>query len=264
MNNKQFMYKVQQTSELFSEVVVACKSLLHSSVASDARTYLDTRVSVFNQKKFDFGYFPDEENLDLLISKVGEKTLKKLNLIYNYNIHNKKGLLNLHNIIMPIKDDYGNIVALVGRTLLPESEQKILEISKYKYSSFTKAANLFNLNIAKRSIRHSRSVILVEGQIDCISCHAHGFHNVVALGGASLGWFQFYLLRKYGGKNLTIYLLLDNDNAGRKAQQKIIDRYSAEAIIKKIDLPDDFKDVDQYLHKSNDYSALSDSMSLGE
>lgn len=258
MNNKQFMYKTQQFSEMFSEVVAACKGLLKNSpLAEEARVYLDKRVSTFNQQKFDFGYFPNEENLELLISKVGEKKLQKLGLIYNYNIHNRKGLLNLHNLCMPIKDDYGNIVALVGRTLLPESEQKELEISKYKYSNFTKAANLFNLNFAKRSIRNSRSVILVEGQIDCISCHAHGFHNTVALGGASLGWFQLYLLRKYGTKDLTIYLLLDNDNAGRKAQQKIIDRYSEEATIKKVFLPEDFKDVDEYLHKSNDYSALN-------
>ncbi|HVI40221.1 MAG TPA: toprim domain-containing protein [Anaerovoracaceae bacterium] len=258
MNTSGFIKRVLTHSDLYSNVVGACKELLKSSLAAEAKDYLDSRVFENNQKLFGFGYFPNDDNLGLLIDKVGLSTLKTLGLVYpdRGNTSMMRGLLSQHNLIMPIKDDYGNIVALVGRTLLSENQQKESEVQKYKYTNgYKKSSNLFGLYYSKKSIRKNRSVIIVEGQIDYITCHSHGFHNVVALGGSSMSDYQMYLLLKYG-QDLRVNLLLDNDIAGRKGQQKIIDKFSRFVNINPLALPEEYKDVDQYLRKGKDTSVL--------
>lgn len=261
MNTRQFISKTLTNSQLFSEVIVACKGLLRSSdSASEYRAYLTNRVSRHNQNKYDFGYFPNDDQLEELYAHIDREKLQKLKLIYNVNLKDQnntsftKSVLNHHNLIWPIKDDYGNIVGLIGRSLLEKDQLKILEIDKYKYTKFTKNSILYGLTQAKSSIRKTGIALIVEGQLDCISCHAHGFHNAVALGGSSLSYYQLYLLKKHGAKE--IWLCLDNDAAGKSGQDKIIRNYSSYITIKKISLPNQYKDVDEYLRKSEDTSAL--------
>lgn len=259
MNNSQYTKYVVRRSELLFEVVSACKQLLKSNEADETRSYVDSRISTYNQNKFDFGYFPTDEKLDLLFSKVKQPVLIKLGLVFfNENSSYKRSMLNQHNLVIPIKDDYGNIVALVGRNSLSSEEQKKLEIQKYKYTyGYSKSCNLFGLYHAKKTIRKLHKVIIVEGQIDCISCHAHGLHNTVALGGSSMSDYQLFLLMKYGGHDLKLSLLLDNDEAGKKAENKIRDKYSKYVNIEKISLPNKYKDVDEYLRLSKNYDALN-------
>jgi DNA primase len=259
MNNFQYTKYIKQRSDLLSEVIITCKQLLKSSKeADDVRNYIDNRISTYNQNKFDFGYFPPDDNLKLLSDIIEPTKLIKLGLVFfNENVAYKRSMLHQHNLIMPIKDDYGHIVALVGRNSLPPEEQKLLEIQKYKYTyGYSKSCNLFGLYHAKKSIRKLQKVILVEGQIDCISCHAHGLHNTVALGGSSMSDYQLFLLMKYGGNNLKLLLLLDNDEAGKKAENKIKNKYSKYVNIEKINLPPEYKDVDEYLRTNQNYDAL--------
>lgn len=253
---------IKDKAVLFSNVVNACKFLFKNSpLAQETREYTLSRVSNFNQEKFDFGFFPKNEDLNLLIDLVGYDTLHQLGLIYPWNIADRastftinKGSLSNHNLVMPIRDDYGNIVAMMGRSLFSNEKLKELEIQKYKYTQFFKSLYLFGLYQSKKAIRNSDSVILVEGQIDCITCHAHGFHNVVALGGASLSQVQFYLLNKYTNN---IYLLLDNDKAGIIGRKKIMDRYSKLSNIRLLNLPEKYKDPDEYLKTSNNYNIFN-------
>jgi DNA primase len=262
MNLKELSINIRERSAMFAEVLQACRTLLiHNPLASESRDYLDSRIATFYQDRFQFGYFPNNENLQKLINMVGEEKLKSLDLIYDKYVNDadcmvtvKQSILSSHNLIMPYKDVYGNIVALVGRTLLSKEEQKEKNISKYKNSQFHKSLHMFGLYNSKRSIISNNCVLLVEGQFDCISCHVHGFHNVVALGGVAFSKYQFALLSRYTNN---IKLLLDNDSPGLNAANKIIERYSSFANIKKIQLPSCYKDVDEYLLKSNDYGALN-------
>jgi len=162
-------------------------------------------------------------------------------------------MLSRHNITMPYRDIYGNIVALVGRTLLSEDERKTQKIQKYKYTRFNKSLHLFGLSHAKAEIIKQKSVIIVEGQIDCITCHEYGIHNVIALGGASLGKYHFRLISRLANK---MYLLLDNDVEGKKARKKIVDRYSKDIRIEMLELPSSFKDVDQFLRTTQNVSVF--------
>lgn len=251
-------------AELYQEVQTACRDLLKTHpIAEPARKYLQSRInSTVNQDLFDLGYFPDDENLDVLFEKVSEEKVKALGLVYPYHVQNgdhrvfiNKGMLSNHNLTMPYRDVYGNIKALVGRTILPEEERKTQKLQKYKYTRFTKSLHLFGLYQAKNAIIKKNSVVLVEGQIDCITCHEYGIHNVVALGGVSLSKRQFQLLSRYAEK---FYLLLDNDVEGKKAQCRIIKRYGKSAMFESLELPARYKDVDEYLRSGHQESRILD------
>lgn len=248
---------------MYAEVLSASKYLLKLPIASEAKTYLDSRMSRYSQDKFDFGYIPTNNNLQYLFDICDKKILNKLNITYQYFINNKNqeiyvwnSQFNNHNIIFPYKDEYGNIISLTGRSILSDADRKNSEVkSKYVYTkNFIKSFHLYGLYQAKASIIRNDYVILVEGQIDCITCHAYGYTNVVAIGGSSLSKYQLYAILK-NTKN--IYLLLDSDKAGENASSIIIDRYSSVANIKKLYLPKEYKDVDLYLRSSDNYDILN-------
>ena len=136
----------------------------------------------------------------------------------------------------------------------------LISIDKYKYNPFTKSHILYGLNVAKEAISINKSVILVEGQFDTMSCHIKGIYNVVGLGGTSLSNYQFYLLRKYGGPNIKIKCLLDNDDnkSGEKAFEKIKKQYQNYANIEALKLPNlKYKDIDNYLKAETDLMFLT-------
>ena len=103
-------------------------------------------------------------------------------------------------------------------------------------------------------------MIVVEGQIDAINCHANGFFNTVAMTGSDLTIYQAYLIKK---KTDNIYLLLDNDDAGRKAESKILKKFAHAFDIKRLRLPAEYNDVDEYLSGTTDRSVFNVCLSLG-
>ena len=262
MNTKDLSKQIINRSEIFAEVMSACSSLLKNSpIAEDARKYLNNRCSDYYQKEFNFGYFPKKDELHYLIDKLdnGESKLESLGLIYKKEfltngIYMKENSVQLenHNLIMPYKNIYGDIIALVGRTLLPKEQQ--VNISKYKNTTFIKGNHLFGINKSKKSIIQKDSVIIVEGQFDLISCYRNGFYNIVAVGCANLSKKQLYILKRYTNN---FYFLFDNDDAGQKGFEKAKQRYSDQANINKIILPELYHDVDEYLNNSSNHDIFS-------
>lgn len=262
MDLREFADNIRSKSELFAEVVGACRSLLKTSIDAKCHyDYIKTRLSDESIENWDIGYFPPNDKLHLLTERIGKESLRELNLIYDYNQLNRshydlvtKGILNSHNIIFPYCDEYGNIVTLAGRTILNKEERSEMRIPKYKNIPFPKQMHLFGLLESGNAIENKNGVIVVEGQIDCISCHSKGFKNTVALTGSDLTMHQVFLLKR---KTNNIYLLLDNDEAGQKATAKIIKNYSQFINISALKLPDEYGDIDEYLKESNEYDLLN-------
>jgi DNA primase catalytic core len=266
----------------FEEVVKACSFLLcdfHG--AEPVRNYLNNRLTPEAQEKFEFGYFPNEENISLLTGLVSESTLLKCKLLYEKIVNdfsedpwdyiddsdlensgachseskvfknNKvakqlgrivKPVLKDHNLIMPYKDAYGNVIALVGRTVAENYQD--LGIPKYKNTSFEKGHHLFGLSEAKREMMKQDFVYVVEGQFDCIKAHERGLTNTVALGSSSMTLYQLSIICRYT-KN--IQLLLDNDEAGEKGRFQILKKYKHYADFLNLYIPPQYKDLDEYL-----------------
>lgn len=240
---------LERRSKLFERVIEQAQHILKTdAIAADARKYIDNRLSREAQQRYQLGYFPSNKNLNSILSLLNNSVLEELMLIYPKFISGGttySGHFNNHNLIMPFRDVYGNIIALLGRTLLSSDEQKKLKLQKYKYTyGSNKDLYVFGLNVAKASIIEKGYVIPVEGQFDCITCHENGMTNVVATGWANITKYQFFQLRKYT-KN--IYPMMDNDEAGIRGRKKIKAHYKNYATIKTLNVPCGVKDIDEAL-----------------
>lgn len=250
-------------SNIFYQILEVCSSFLYyNEEAKPTLDYLNKRVNKDSQNLFSFGYFPDDKNINLLFKYFDKNKLEDLGILSKKYFADSdrasfvyKGSLENHNLIMPYKDCYGNIVALIGRNILNDEDRKSLEqdkkivIPKYKTTKFCKSINLFSIDKAIKHIIEKDSVLIVEGQLDCINAYGCGIKNVVALGGVALTPYQFFTLRRYT-KNIN--LLLDNDDSGISSSEKIINKYNKLANFKIIKLPNQVKDLDEYIKKGFD------------
>src|SRR5207253_1482703 len=84
---------------------------------------------------------------------------------------------------------------------------------------YSKSRVLFNLDHAKEAIRTLNYAILVEGQMDCISVFAAGFHNVIASSGTAFTDSQARLLGRFS-KNVVVNF--DPDAAGARATERTL------------------------------------------
>lgn len=242
---------------LFQKLITSCQYLLHhDSLGQKAKEYLNTRIPEELQVQFQFGYFPDNQNLSSLLNSFNKEDLRFLKLSYPKTISDNQqlleiehGVLSQHNLFLPYHDCYGKVISLVGRTLLNKEEQKKLEISKYKNPFFYKSLHLFNLHRALPIILQQDRVIVVEGQFDCLALWNKNIKNTVALGGGNFSNYQLQLLLRYT-KNID--LLLDSDLAGKKAVNKIIKKHQNLADFDVLELPEKYNDIDQYLKFNND------------
>jgi len=194
--------ELKERSKLFQEVVDACQYILEQDqIAEDARNYLDSRLPRTVQKQFGFGYFPDDTRLNELISLIDKATLESVGVVYPKFVSGgavPRGHFNSHNLVMPFRDVYGNIVSLLGRTLLSAEEQKEQKIQKYKYTlGANKDLYVFGLDLAKDDIVKNDYVICMEGQFDFISLFTAGVRNSVAVGWANMTRHQFFKLHRF-------------------------------------------------------------------
>lgn len=242
-------------------IITQCRHLLcHSPNAISQREYLNKRLNAKMQEQFGFGYFPNIKDINLLIETIGEEQLKALGLLYNKDIQDsayprqiKFNFFENQSLVMPYRNVYGEIVAIVGRSILDEEARRGLDIEKYKNTQFTKGDHVFGLYEAKDSIIKSGFVYIVEGQFDVIKAFEHGLTNIVGLGTSSMTAYQLSLICRYANN---ILLLLDNDAAGEKGRRDIIKKYDTYANIQNIYLPDGYKDMDEYL-QHNDVASMA-------
>lgn len=244
------------------KIADACSYLLNNyPEACKTKEYLDSRLLHSTQEAFQFGYFPDSFNLNALINLVGEHELIDNNLLYFKLIEDSVSPRKIpisffenYQMIVPFKNVYGEIISLVGRTLLSEEERQNNKISKYKNTSFHKGNHLFGLFENKEAIIKENSVFIVEGQFDVIKAFEKKIYNVVALGNSNMTAFQFSLILRYTDN---IRLLLDNDQAGLKGRESIISKYGTFANITNSYIPKQFKDIDEYLSHDLDINLIS-------
>jgi DNA primase len=121
--------------------------------------------------------------------------------------------------MFPITNDSGKIIAFTGRTLATDERAGPKYLNSPETGIYSKSRVLFNLDKAKDAIRKLDYSILVEGQMDCISVYAAGFHNVVASSGTAFTEIQAKLLGRFS-KNVVVNF--DPDTAGAKATERTL------------------------------------------
>lgn len=122
-----------------------------------------------------------------------------------------------NRVMFPVFDYRGKVIGFGGR---------VLEDTKPKYLNspegpiFSKGIHLYGLNFAIKKDNESRTLIIVEGYMDCIALHQYGITNAVASLGTALTLQQAKLLKRYADKVIISY---DADLAGQMATLRGLD-----------------------------------------
>jgi DNA primase len=124
-----------------------------------------------------------------------------------------------NRVMFPICNDQGKVIALTGRTLSTDEKAGPKYLNSPETAIYSKSRVLFNLDNAKEAIRKLDYSILVEGQMDCISVYAAGFHNVIASSGTAFTELQAKLLGRFS-KNVVVNF--DPDTAGARATERTL------------------------------------------
>jgi len=124
-----------------------------------------------------------------------------------------------NRVMFPICSEAGKVIAFTGRTLSTDEKAGPKYLNSPETPIYSKSKVLFNLDLAKEWIKKFDYAILVEGQMDCISVFAAGFHNVIASSGTAFTELQAKLLGRFS-KNVVVNF--DPDTAGAKAAERTI------------------------------------------
>jgi DNA primase len=124
-----------------------------------------------------------------------------------------------NRVLFPIRNETGRVIAFTGRTLANDEKSGPKYLNSPETAIYSKSRVLFNLDQAKEWIRRFEYAILVEGQMDCISVFAAGFHNVIASSGTAFTELQARLLGRFS-KNLVVNF--DPDAAGARATERTL------------------------------------------
>jgi len=116
-----------------------------------------------------------------------------------------------NRLIFPICDLQSRVMGF-GARALDESLPKYINSSQTPI--FDKSSCLYGIDRAADNIRQRNLVIIVEGYMDVLTAHQHGWQNVVASMGTSITEKQPHILKRLT-KN--IILALDADLAGQEA-----------------------------------------------
>lgn len=121
-------------------------------------------------------------------------------------------------IMFPIRDGAGRVVGFSGR-ILPENDdgKSAKYLNSPEISVFNKSRILYGFDLAKLAIKKFDYSVVVEGQMDIITCHQAGFQNVVATSGTALTPEHLTLLRRISNR---VIMAFDADKAGYNAATK--------------------------------------------
>ncbi|MEW5865863.1 MAG: DNA primase [Bacillota bacterium] len=197
----------------------ACKyfqtTLLESSEAAEARAYLRKRgLSREVVERFRLGYaLPSWDGALKALTRSG---LSREALLAAGLVVPGKDRDNCYDrfrarLMFPISDASGRVIGFGGR-VLDDSTPKYL--NSPETALFTKGRNLYGLHLAKDAIRKDSLAVIVEGYMDAITCHEHGFGNVVASLGTALTKDQARVVSRYASQVVIAY---DADAAGAAA-----------------------------------------------
>ena len=208
-----------QKSSLFevNEAAVAYfrEVLLHHPAAQPARGYMERRqIDAATAERFKLGFALDNWNaLRDHLQRLG----------FGYDVQLAAGLIKRHEeresiydafrnrVMIPIRDRQGRTIGFGGR-VLDDSQPKYLNTAETP--ALHKSHVVYGIDFAHQPIRAADRVVIVEGYMDVIAAHQHGFANVVACMGTALTPEQLRQLQRYTNN---FVLALDADAAGQAA-----------------------------------------------
>jgi DNA primase len=117
-------------------------------------------------------------------------------------------------LMFAIRDVQGRVVAFGGRAFGDEQPKYL---NSPETPIYTKGNLLYAADLARTTIREKNRALIVEGYVDCLMAHQHGFTETVAALGTAFTSAQLAILRRYCEEVVTFF---DADAAGQKAAER--------------------------------------------
>jgi len=191
--------------------------LHHTSAGEPGRELLARRqVDAETARQFSLGYAPGGANLVAFLVK-RSRSLKDAEA--GGLVRGGRDFFQ-RRLVVPIRDERGQVVAFTGRTVLSEERERRKYMNTPETAAYHKARVLFGLDVARRPVEERGHAVMMEGQFDVIVAHQFGVTNAVASSGTALTEEQVRLLKRYTDE---LVLMFDNDQAGRTAAVRAID-----------------------------------------
>ena len=229
---KVYQEKIDQINNYFIESMKSDKS-------KDAKAYLQSRKYDDNDiEKYSISFISKDEESFNKFCKTNEITnedLKRLGFISSNG-----NMLFRNRIMFPILNFKNNIVAFGGR-VLDDFGPKYLNSSDSVL--YKKNRNLYFTSDFITATKKKGYAFIVEGYFDVLSLNKLGYANAASPSGTALTYQQLESVSKYTSK---ILICFDNDEAGLKATERVLDiknQISKQVEIHCLYLPAEYKDI---------------------
>ena len=220
---------------------------LQSPDGAEALAYLQDRgVAAETAAAFGLGLSPDGfEELKVHLEGQGfmEEQLQRAGLVSRPQQGVSRDLFH-GRLMFPIRDAEGRAVGFGGRSL-DGSQPKYLNTPQT--TIFDKSSLLWGLDAARDSIKLRGEGVVVEGYMDALMAHQHGYTNVVASMGTALTSRQVAALR---GLADSFVLALDPDAAGQEATMRSLKTSWRDVRDVRIALLPEGKDPDELIREA--------------
>ncbi len=189
--------------------------LKHHPAAAEARAYIERRrLDEGTVERFRLGFALDQWNglRDHLLARGATlETLLQAGLVKRSEERDSVYDTFRNRVMIPIRDRQGKVIGFGGR-VLDDGVPKYLNTAETPL--FHKSHIVYGIDLAHDAIRQADQVVIVEGYMDVIAAHQHGFANVVACMGTALTTEQLRQIQRYTDN---FVLALDADAAGQAA-----------------------------------------------
>lgn len=239
-SKKELLYEINSFAKEFYHYV-----LTKLPAGKQAREYLVNRgVTDKVIETFKLGFSPSSDHA-LVEYLTKKKKYEKEDLIdAGLAFRGRSGLVDFFRgrVMFPLIDHRDNVVGFAGRVLAGDVPSKY--INTRETLIYHKGEHVFGLNVTKDSIRREKQVILVEGELDVLSCFEHGVGNVVAVKGTALTESQVSLLGRFASK---LTFCFDGDKAGQEAIKRSLPIVEKKGLTPTVIVIPEGKDPDEAL-----------------
>lgn len=245
----------EKAKELYQHI------LLNAEVGESAHDYLQERgIDREIMEEFELGYSPRQrESLELFLKtqknlELDDDLLKNTGLFSDRSQEDESFKDRFFNrIIFPLKNHQGKTVGFSGR-IFQENPESDYHTAKYLNSPETEIFNkrriLYNFDKAKKMIRQTNEVVLLEGYMDVIAAWKAGIKNSIASMGTSLTNEHIKAITNIAD---TLVIAFDGDSAGIESTKKIAELLTenSQLTIEIVQFPNGL-DPDDYLKEQGE------------
>ncbi len=211
--------RIREANELAAEYYTWL--LEHPEHGAEGRAYLEGRgVGPAVRKKFRLGLAPnawDGLHKHLTTRKIPFEVQTAGALARPRQSGNGFYDYFRNRVMFPILNEAGHVVGFGARAIAPGDEPKYLNSPETVL--YRKGNLLYGLSEAREAIKARDRALLMEGYMDVITAHAHGFEEAIGVLGTALTPAQARTLLRYTPSR-NVVLAFDADRAGQQAAER--------------------------------------------